>query len=50
MAPVYRGASDGDYDFYLLNAEESGVASQLGLERIATGKVSGTVLAARRAR
>jgi hypothetical protein len=50
MAPVYRGASDGVYDFYLLTAEESGVASQRGLERIATGKDSGTVLAARRAR
>jgi hypothetical protein len=48
MVPVDRGASDGDYDFYLLTPEDGDVISRLGLERIATGKVSGTLLAARR--
>jgi hypothetical protein len=48
MVPVNRGPSDGDYDFYLLTPEDSDVISRLGLERIATGKISGTLLAARR--
>jgi hypothetical protein len=48
MAPIYRGDSDAPYDFYILRAEDKDVVSRLGLEPIASGLVSGAVLAAQR--
>jgi len=50
MAPVDRGPSYGAYDFYLLTAEDHGVAAALGLEPVATGSESGASLAAPRTR
>ena len=46
MEPVVRGPSDRAADFYLLTPEDNGVVQELNLEYVATGKVSGAVVAA----